>query len=135
MTRRMKVGIAIMLRLNRNGFWLKRIWRQSISGNFGVIGGIIAMGAAITATAGIFGAFSEGQDDVKEELSKQTELLRERKSDNSLLAQIAQSMNRANIHSELLSRLSQEQLDALNDTTPAPVVINNLTPANPYVIP
>lgn len=135
MTRRMKVGIAIMLRLNRNGFWLKRIWRQSISGNFGVIGGIIAMGAAITATAGIFGAFSEGQDDVKEELSKQTELLRERKSDNSLLAQIAQSMNRANIHSELLSRLSQDQLDALNDPTPAPVVINNLTPANPYVLP
>ena len=72
----------------------------------------------------------ETQETSLDELKKQTELIEESKNDKVLKA-IHQGIVQTNIYSELMTRLSAEQLEALNN---APGITLDPALQQPYVL-
>lgn len=69
---------------------------------------------ATVVTASTFAAMSAASmSTTADENEKQTKLLSKKDPNTSLLSQIANAMNENNIYSELISRLTQDQIDAL----------------------
>ena len=104
-------------------------------GNFAkLLGGPIGIGmAALTFLPMIFSSSKDQEDTQKtslDELKKQTELIEESKNDKVLKA-IHQGIAENNIYSELMTRLSAEQLEALNN---APGITLDPVLQQPYVL-
>ena len=106
-----KTGMAMLQRLNSiRGINLAML-KQSMTDGLPIIASNIA---SILVTVGTFYGMAQiALGDSLDESEKQTKLLSKKDPNTSLLASIASSMNQSNIYSELVSRLSQDQLDAL----------------------
>tara|TARA_R110000787_G_scaffold266488_4_gene372604 strand:- start:705 stop:2282 length:1578 start_codon:yes stop_codon:yes gene_type:complete len=106
-----KTGMAMLQRLNSiRGINLAML-KQSMANGLPIIASNIA---SILVTVGTFYGMAQiALGDSLDESEKQTKLLSKKDPNTSLLASIASSMNQSNIYSELVSRLSQDQLDAL----------------------
>ncbi len=94
----------------------------------------MAIAAGISFIPGLFESskkVEEGQTSSLDELKKQTEILTDSKS-NKLLKMIEQGITQTNIYSALISKLSEEQLEAFNA---APAVSPNPVNTQTYSLP
>ena len=110
-------------------------WGRGLAKVAGLLGGPIGMGIAAGATflPMLFDS-SKDQEETQEtsldELRKQTELIEGSKNDKVLKA-IHQGIVQTNIYSEILTRFSEEQLEALNN---APGLSLDPVQQQPYVL-
>ena len=108
---------------------------KGIGGGIGKVAGFLGgpwgmlLAAGISFIPGLFGVskdIKKDQNSSLDELKKQTEILTDSKSDK-LLKMINQGITQTNIYSALLSKLSEEQLEAFNA---APALVDLHSPTN-----
>ena len=110
-------------------------WGRGLAKVAGLLGGPIGIGIAAGATflPMLFGSSKDQEETQKtslDELKKQTELIEGSKNDKVLKA-IHQGIVQTNIYSELITRFSEEQLEALNN---APGLSLDPVQQQPYVL-